>query len=106
MDIERALVKESIKYPVLTIDKAKFFMERLTKGDVKDFFFREKLIDTFINRIVVCNDKIAILYNVQDGYLEHPIYLWLGLAGATGIEPVTYGFGVRHIPFRDVCDCT
>ena len=83
-DIERAITKESMKFPPMTIDKVKFFMEQFTKGNVKDFFFREKLIDTFVNRIVVCNDKITIWYNVQDGYLDYPICFSNGLAGAEG----------------------
>ena len=88
-DMEREIIKESTKYPILTVDKAKFFMERFTKGDVKDFFFREKLVDTFIKKIEVLNDKITVWYTVQDGYfVEYPrVCFSSDLAGAEGLEP-------------------
>ena len=79
------------------MDKAKFFMERFTKGDVSDFFFREKLVDTFIKKIEIQNDKTTIWYTVQDGYfIEYPICFLNGLAGAEGVEPSAYGFGDRR----------
>lgn len=59
-------------------------------GDINDTFFREELIDTFINQIVVYNDKITILYNVQDGYFfEYPICFWDKLVEAAGVEPAS-----------------
>ena len=97
-DIEREIIREKSKYPLLTVDKVKFFLERFTKGDVKDFFFREKLVDTFIKKIELHNDKITIWYTVQDGYfVAYPrVCFSHGLAGAEGIEPSTYGFGDRR----------
>ena len=48
------------------------------------------------SKIVLYNDKIAILYNVQDGYFEYPSCFWNRLAGVEGIVPSAYGFGDRR----------
>lgn len=94
-DIELEILKEEIKFPVLTIDKVNFFISQFTKGNVKDLFFREKLIDTFVNDITVYNDKITISYHVGDGY-SSGICIYSTLAGAEGFEPSTCGFGDRY----------
>ncbi len=99
--IEREIAKEKSKYPLLTVEQVKLFLNRFTKGDIKDFFFREKLVETFIQKIVADNDKITIWYTVQDGYfaeypVKHPVCISPDLAGAVGIEPTTYGFGDRR----------
>jgi hypothetical protein len=84
-DIEREIAREKSKYPLLTVDKVKFFLERFTQGNIAEFHFREKLVDTFIQKIKVYNDKITIWYTVQDGYfVEYPICFSHNLAGAEG----------------------
>lgn len=94
-DIEREIARENSKFPLMTVDKVKFFMERFVKGDVNDFFFRERLIDTFINKITIYNDKIAILFNIQDSYSANKICIYYSLAGVQGLEPWARGFGDR-----------
>lgn len=69
-DIERQMEAERIRIPTLTVDKVTFFMERFVNGDIHDAYFREKLLNTFVNKIELHNDKIAIAYNIGDGYLH------------------------------------
>jgi hypothetical protein len=58
------------------------------KRDITDFYFREKLVETFINKIEIYNNKITIWYNVKDGYfMDYSICFSSGLAGAEGLEP-------------------
>ena len=45
-------------------------MERFVNGDIHDAYFREKLLNTFVNKIELYNDKIAIADNIGDGYLH------------------------------------
>ena len=66
-EIKLKIERECTKYPILTVEKVRFSMEKFTRGDVHDFYFREKLVETFINKIEVYNDKITVSYNVQDG---------------------------------------
>ena len=69
-DIERQMEAERIRIPALTVDKVTFFMERFINGDIHDAYFHEKLLNTFVNKIELYNDKIAIAYNIGDGYLH------------------------------------
>jgi len=72
---------------------------KIVKGGINDIFFREKLIDTFINKIILHNDKITIMYNAYDGdffdyrncfqpYLADQVML------KTIIHYFPFGFGV------------
>lgn len=51
-------------YPKPTINEVRFFMERFRKGDINDPKYRQARIDTFVNKIYLCDDKMAILYFV------------------------------------------
>ena len=95
-DIELEIARESTKYPLLTVEMVKTFMNRFVHGDIDDFYFREKLIETFVNKIEVFNDEITVSYNVQDGYFVDysTICFSSDLAGAEGLEPSARGFGV------------
>ena len=89
-EIKRQIERERIRIPALTVDKVKFFMERFASGDIKDPYFREKLINTFVNKIELYNDKIAITYNIGDGYLHDKhvsICICPYLVEAGGVEP-------------------
>ena len=87
-DIEREIARENSKFPLLTVDKVKFFFSKFAKGDIKDTFFRQRLVDTFIHKIIVDNEKITILYNSQDGdFFDSSICKLYLLAGVEGIEP-------------------
>ena len=96
-DIELEIARGSTKYPLLTVEMVKAFMNRFVHGDIDDFYFREKLIETFVNKIEVFNDKITVSYNVQDGYFVDysTICFSSDLAGAEGLEPSARGFGDR-----------
>lgn len=45
-------------------------MHQFKKGDVNGLKYRKALIDTFVSRIYLYDDKMTILYNTQDGQIE------------------------------------
>ena len=94
-EVEKEIAEEGTRYPVLSVEKVKLFLEQFAKGDIKDFYFREKLIEIFVKEIKVYNDKITVSYNVQDGYFfdYSTICFSSDLAGAEGLEPSARGFG-------------
>lgn len=74
-------------------------MERFVNGDIHDAYFREKLLNTFVNKIELHNDKIAIAYNIGDGYLHDKYnsiciypYLVEQVCPNTNIEYYPWGF--------------
>ena len=92
-EIEKQIANEKIHYPILTVQQVKFFMERFKNGNINDMKYRKALVDTFIRKIVLYDDRMTILYNIQDGQNSvlsgekcSPMETMVVL---TGLEPVT-----------------
>ena len=92
-ELEKEIAQEKIKYPVLTIQEVKFFMQQFKKGDVNDLKYRKALVDIFVNRIYLYDDKMTILYNTQDGQIECHFEEGCSSNGqlveARGVEPLS-----------------
>jgi len=70
IDLEKQIAVENMQYPTLTVEHVKFFMYRFKNGDINDIKYRKSLIDTFVNKIYLYDDKMTILYNAQDSHSE------------------------------------
>ncbi len=68
-------------------------MEQFRKGDINDIKYRQALIDTFVNKIYLYDDKMTILYNVQDCHSDVTIdeisSSTVDLVEARGVEPLS-----------------
>jgi len=60
-DLELQIQVETPQHPTLTIHLVKVFMKKFKNGDVNDIAYRKALIDTFVGKIYVYDDKMAIL---------------------------------------------
>lgn len=102
--IKANIAKEELKYETITKEEIKFFLEHFANGDINNQEFKQAFIDTFINKVYLWEDKITILYNVQDGYSDITLddikkedpkanfdksSLLGRLVEATGVEPVS-----------------
>ena len=57
---------ERLDVPIkLGRDEIIFWFEQFAKGDINDPKFKECLAETFVNKVIVWNDKILIVYNVK-----------------------------------------
>ena len=57
---------EKLDVPIkLDLDETIFYFESFAKGDVNDPKFRERLVDAFVNKVILWNDKMIIVYNVK-----------------------------------------
>ena len=57
---------ERLDVPIkLDRDEIIFWFEQFAKGDINDTKFKERLAETFVNKVIVWNDKILIVYNVK-----------------------------------------
>ena len=57
---------EKLDIPIkLDLDETIFWLASFAKGDVSDPKFRERLADTFINKIILWNDRMLIVYNTR-----------------------------------------
>lgn len=69
-DLEQQMLLETDQHPKPTVSEVKFFMERFRKGDINNQKYRQALIDTFVNKIYLYDDKMTILYNVQNSHSD------------------------------------
>lgn len=69
-ELERMILVEESTHIVPTVDEVRFFLNQFRKGSINDAKYRQALVDTFINRIYLYDDKMTVLYNTQDSHLE------------------------------------
>ena len=55
--------KEEILRPVISKEQVIFFLNRFKNGDIKDKKYQQQIIDLFVNKIYLYDDKIIITYN-------------------------------------------
>lgn len=66
-DLEKAKIQlaiEQSKLVNLTEEQIKFFLEDLRNGDLNDIKYRKTLVNIFVNRIYLHDDKYTIIFNV------------------------------------------
>jgi len=77
-------------------------MSQFKKGDINDPKYREKLVDTFINRIYLYDDEMTILYNSQDSHstvtLEQISSSRVTQLEVGGVEPPSENPSVKSSP--------
>lgn len=61
---EKTLKLEKSKIVVLTKDEIKFFLLQLRNGNTDDIKYRKILVNIFVNKIYLYDDKIMIIFNV------------------------------------------
>ena len=93
-NLEAQIAREKILKTKLQFEQVKFFFQKFIKGDISDIKFRQALIDTFINKVYLFQDKLCILCNAQDSKIEIPLHdtkcSYKGhLVGHQGLEPRT-----------------
>lgn len=66
-EIEINIAQESIKKPMLTKEQVVFWFERLRKVDITDIKHRKRLVDSFVNSIILHDDRIEFYFNYKKG---------------------------------------
>ena len=94
-EIEQQIYLENIQHPTPIINEVRFFMEQFKKGDINDIKYRQALVDTFINKIYLYDDKMTILYNIQDSHsnvdLDEISSTRVGLSEVYEIDALYFG---------------
>ena len=60
--------------PKLEVEHVKFFFEKFLDGDLSDINFRQSLVDTFINKVYLFEDKLCVICNAKDSKIEIPLH--------------------------------
>ena len=93
-NLEAQIAREKILKPKLQFDQVRFFFEKFIKGDVNDIKFRQALVDTFVNKVYLFQDKLYVLCHAQESKIKVPLNdsesSYLGrLVDPRGFEPLT-----------------
>lgn len=88
-DIEKKITIEKMKKPILTHEKIVEFLKLFKSGDINDLKYRKSLIDVFINRVIVDEKKLTILYNLQNN--QSSVLYNTTVVSQKGFEPPTPG---------------
>ena len=64
--LEIEITKEEKKQFILTEPQIKSFLFSLKQGKIDDIRYRQVLIDTFVNRIYLYDDRLSIVFNTGD----------------------------------------
>ena len=90
-ELEQQILVETSSHPTPTVNEVRFFLNQFRKGDVNDLKYRQALVDTFVNKIYLYNDKMTVLYNTQDSHSDVTIddlsSSRVALAVEIGFEP-------------------
>jgi len=66
-DLQNLIDEEKLNAPIpLVYEEVVFWFSQFQNADTDDEKFRERLINTFVNKILVYNDKLVIVYNVRE----------------------------------------
>ena len=98
---------ETSSHPTPTVNEVRFFLNQFRKGDVNDIKYRKALVDTFVNKIYLYNDKMTVLYNTQDSHSDVTIddlsSSRVALVEAGGVEPPSENTSSGTSPGADGC---
>ena len=66
-ELEIKIANEKLAKPKLTEEQILFYLHKFRVLDMSKQSHRQRLIDTFINRIYLYDDKLVITFNHKDG---------------------------------------
>ena len=66
IELERLIAIEEAPYPNMSEETVLLFLTALKKGRINDMKYRKTLIDIFVNKIYLYDDKVTITYNSGD----------------------------------------
>lgn len=62
-DLETEIAKEKIARPLINREQVIYFLEKFKGGDIEDKEYQRKIIDMFVSKVLLYDDKITITYN-------------------------------------------
>ncbi|MDK2903578.1 MAG: site-specific recombinase [Clostridiales bacterium] len=94
IELENQLAREKMLRPDLTFEQVKYFFDRFKDGDMNSIVYRQTLVDIFVSKIYLYDDKLLILCNAGEQVeIECPINETGSSMGhmveARGIEPLS-----------------
>lgn len=66
-DLQIEIAKENIKKPIITKEQILFWLHRFRNIDTDNVKHRKRLVDSFVNSIVLYDDRIEFFFNYKEG---------------------------------------
>ncbi len=66
-NIETEITKECIKHAPITEEQIRFWFEGFKSYDITKLEYRKRLVDVFVNSIIVYDNRIEFYFNYRDG---------------------------------------
>lgn len=57
------IAKENITRPTITREQVVYFLKRFKGGKIDDKEYQKEIIDLFVNKVILYDNKIIITYN-------------------------------------------
>lgn len=76
--LELQLAKEQILSQSLTYEQVDYFLRKFKYGNTSDIQYRQSLVDMFISKMLLFDDKLVILCNISEHKIEIPLDELLG----------------------------
>lgn len=78
-----SITKEENKYINITTGEIKFFLKKLKKGSIASFRYKKTLINTLINKVLLYDDRLVIVFNINNVEQEMTISLLKNLESSS-----------------------
>ena len=65
--LELSIIKEEMKRPQFTREQIQFYILQFRKVDINTLEGQRRLIDSFVNSVVVYDDSILVTFNYKEG---------------------------------------
>lgn len=72
-EMQQELSIEKLNTVNVTVSQVKFFLTKLRDGDVNDIKYKEMLINVFIDKIYLYDNKLTILFNINENIREKEV---------------------------------
>ncbi len=82
IEVKKLMIHEETIQNTLTREHILFFLTDLRRGDIKDFKYRQLLVDVFINKIYLYDDKIKVIFTTQHDKTEMDLEILADLEGS------------------------
>ncbi len=82
IEIKKELILEDNLQNYLSREHILFFLYELKKGSISDYKYRQLLVNVFVNKIYLYDDKITLVFTTQNEKVEVDISFVEGLEGS------------------------
>ncbi len=66
-ELEKQIITESLEHPLLTREQVVYWLYHFRENEGKDLRSRQMLVDSFVNSIILYDDRIDFFFNYKEG---------------------------------------